>query len=63
MKTCETCKHWDAQPGEATGECSAACDCADFHDRIAFAAQTNSDERAYLVTGADFGCAAHEPRE
>lgn len=30
---------------------------------MAFAAQTNSDERAYLVTGADFGCAAHEPRE
>lgn len=63
MQTCETCRHWDAREGEATGECSAVeCD-ADFYDRKAFAAQTNSDERAYLVTGADFGCIAFEPRE
>lgn len=61
MQTCETCRHWGARLGEATGECQAANDDAPADDRTAFAVRTRSDETAYLLTGADFGCVCHEP--
>lgn len=65
MQTCETCRHWNTEPGikPGFGVCEAVPEGQDL-EPIGRAYVSNGDQyAAKLFTRSDFGCIAHEPRE
>ncbi|KAB7788026.1 hypothetical protein F8B43_0031 [Methylorubrum populi] len=75
MQTCETCQHWvESDPPEYVSDvhpsASALRRCGmpreefgEERPRAAVVAYGSEVEGAFLLTRADFGCIAHEPRD
>ena len=60
MNTCKTCKWWDADSKAAQKPCNNE---GVFHGDDPSEGYIVGDGSEFLITGPDFGCTLHEPKE
>lgn len=62
-RTCDACRHWDAMPNRAGGEClKEKITRKDDYNKPDFMAAIDPED-PYLLTGPKFGCVHWETKE